>query len=77
LQGAASAASRTTCRHNGARHIIDADAQPIDTGTFAGKRFVDMLLQLSETNLRREHQLEGQREEHGQGHGMRQGLGVG
>jgi DNA invertase Pin-like site-specific DNA recombinase len=40
---------------------LKATEQPIDTGTAAGKCFLDMLGVFAEfeTNLRREHQLEG------------------
>jgi len=46
---------------------LNATEQPIDTGTAAGKCFLDMLRVLAEfeTNLRRERQLEGDRQ--GQG----------
>ena len=41
---------------------LKATEQPIDTGTAAGKAFLDMLGVFAEfeTNLRREHQLEGE-----------------
>ena len=40
---------------------LKATEQPVDTGTAAGKAFLDMLGVFAEfeTNLRREHQLEG------------------
>jgi DNA invertase Pin-like site-specific DNA recombinase len=38
---------------------LKATEQPIETGTAAGKCFLDMLLAEFETNLRRERQLEG------------------
>jgi DNA invertase Pin-like site-specific DNA recombinase len=48
-----------TVRANGA--VLKATEQPIDTGTAAGKCFLDMLGVFAEfeTNLRRERQLEG------------------
>jgi DNA invertase Pin-like site-specific DNA recombinase len=48
-----------TVRARGA--VLKATEQPIDTGTAAGKCFLDMLGVFAEfeTNLRRERQLEG------------------
>ena len=48
---------------------LKATEQPIDTGTAAGKAFLDMLGVFAEfeTNLRRERQLEGHRGRQGQG----------
>jgi DNA invertase Pin-like site-specific DNA recombinase len=48
-----------TVRARGA--VLEATEQPIDTGTAAGKRFLDMLGVFAEfeTNRRRERQLEG------------------
>ena len=58
----ASATFRTSsalCAH--AARFLKATEQPIDTGTAAGKCFLDMLGVFAEfeTNLRRERQLEG------------------
>jgi Resolvase, N terminal domain len=60
-----------TMRAKGAS--LKATEQPIDTGTAAGKCFLDMLGVFAEfeTNLRRERQLEGTRQ--GQGHRCPQG----
>ena len=48
-------------RRTGPRRVLRATEQPIDTGTAAGKCFLDMLGVFAEfeTNLRRERQLEG------------------
>ena len=53
---------RTSCGASGARAFsLRATEQPVDTGTAAGKAFLDMLGVFAEfeTNLRKERQLEG------------------
>jgi DNA invertase Pin-like site-specific DNA recombinase len=70
----ASETSKTSFRARGA--VLKATEQPIDTGTAAGKCFLDMLGVFAEfeTNLRRERQLEGIAK--GEGGGPLQGPGT-
>ena len=53
--------SRPSTRISRSSDALKATEQPVDTGTVAGKAFLDMLGVFAEfeTNLRRERQLEG------------------
>ena len=53
--------SRPSTRISRSSDALKATEQPVDTGTAAGKAFLDMLGVFAEfeTNLRRERQLEG------------------